>query len=120
MMNPKPISVVSFAVLFFTTCCLEAESISLWLAIALILLSGTVLIWSMYRMNWMDPMGGEEEDMNCDDMTYYQEQLERKGITKRMLDMNNFSDLTAEELQRIVDSVHLEKKEYGTVIELDA
>lgn len=44
------------------------------------------------------------------DMSYYQEQLERKGITKEMLDMDNFIGLTARELQSIVDNVNLKEK----------
>lgn len=44
------------------------------------------------------------------DMSYYQKQLERKGITKEMLDMDRFIGLTARELQSIVDSVQLIKK----------
>lgn len=41
------------------------------------------------------------------DMSFYQKQLEKKGITKDMLDMDNFAGLTARELQKIVDSVWL-------------
>lgn len=51
--------------------------------------------------------------MNYDfngDMSYYQEQLAEKGITKEMLDMDNFIGLTARELQSIVDNVNLKKK----------
>ena len=44
------------------------------------------------------------------DMAYYQRQLEEKGITKEMLDMDNFAGLTARELQSIVDSAQLKKK----------
>lgn len=44
------------------------------------------------------------------DMSFYQKQLEKKGITKDMLDMDNFAGLTAMELQRIVDSARLTKK----------
>ena len=44
------------------------------------------------------------------DMSFYQKQLEKKGITKDMLDMDNFAGLTAMELQRIVDSARLAKK----------
>lgn len=43
------------------------------------------------------------------DMSYYQEQLARKGITKDMFDMNKYVGLTARELQSIVDSVQLKK-----------
>lgn len=45
------------------------------------------------------------------DMKYYQDQLVAKGITKDMLNMDNYSGLTARELQSIVDSVQLVKKE---------
>ena len=44
------------------------------------------------------------------DMSYYQEQLEMKGITKDMLDMDNYTGLTAMELQSIVDNVELRKQ----------
>lgn len=45
------------------------------------------------------------------DMKYYQDQLAKKGITKDMLNMDNYAGLTARELQSIVDSVQLVKKE---------
>lgn len=45
------------------------------------------------------------------DMSYYQKQLARKGITKEMFNMDNYAGLTAMELQSIVDSVRLVKKE---------
>lgn len=45
------------------------------------------------------------------DMKYYQDQLSKKGITKDMLNMDNYAGLTARELQSIVDSVQLVKKE---------
>lgn len=45
------------------------------------------------------------------DMEYYQRQLAAKGITKEMLDMDNYAGLTARELQGIVDSVQLKSKE---------
>lgn len=45
------------------------------------------------------------------DMAFYQRQLARKGITKEMFDMDQFAGLTARELQSIVDSVSLKKKE---------
>lgn len=48
------------------------------------------------------------------DMSYYQDQLARKGISKEMLDMDNFAGLTARELQSIVDSARLVKKEEKT------
>lgn len=45
------------------------------------------------------------------DMKYYQDQLAVKGITKEMFNMDNYAGLTARELQGIVDSVQLVKKE---------
>ena len=45
------------------------------------------------------------------DMKYYQNQLAVKGITKEMFNMDNYVGLTARELQSIVDSVQLMKKE---------
>ncbi len=45
------------------------------------------------------------------DLKFYQDQLARKGITKEMLDMDRYIGLTARELQSIVDSVYLKKKE---------
>lgn len=45
------------------------------------------------------------------DMAYYQNQLAAKGITKEMLDMNNYAGLTARELQAIVDHTFLKNKE---------
>ena len=50
-----------------------------------------------------------EPDFNGD-MSYYQDQLSRKGISKEMLDMDNFIGLTASELQSIVDSVVVRNK----------
>lgn len=44
------------------------------------------------------------------DMSYYQEQLAKKGITKEMFNMDKYAGLTARELQGIVDSVQLVKK----------
>ncbi len=44
------------------------------------------------------------------DMSYYQEQLAKKGITKEMFNMDKYAGLTARELQSIVDSVQLVKK----------
>ncbi len=44
------------------------------------------------------------------DMAFYQSQLAAKGITKEMLNMDNYAGLTARELQGIVDSVRLKKK----------
>jgi len=44
------------------------------------------------------------------DMSYYQDQLAAKGITKEMFDMDNFVGLTARELQSIVDSLRLKKE----------
>ncbi len=49
-------------------------------------------------------MGITEYDYNGD-MSYYQDQLARKGITKEMLDMDNYAGLTASELQGIVNSI---------------
>lgn len=45
------------------------------------------------------------------DMSYYQNQLAKKGITKEMLDMDNYVGLTARELQSIVDSAEIVEKE---------
>lgn len=45
------------------------------------------------------------------DMKYYQDQLTKKGISKEMLDMDNYAGLTARELQSIVDNARLVKKE---------
>lgn len=45
------------------------------------------------------------------DMNFFQDQLAAKGITKDMLNMDNYAGLTARELQSIVDSVQLVKKE---------
>lgn len=44
------------------------------------------------------------------DMSYYQNQLAAKGITKQMLDMDNFAGLTASELQSIVDSARIVRR----------
>ena len=45
-----------------------------------------------------------------DDMSYYQEQLAKKGIIKEMFNMDKYAGLTARELQSIVDSVQLVSK----------
>lgn len=45
------------------------------------------------------------------DMKYYQDQLAAKGITKEMLDMDNYVWLTARELQNIVDGARIVRKE---------
>lgn len=45
------------------------------------------------------------------DMKFFQDQLAKKGITKEMFDMDRFAGCTASELQNIVDSVRLKKKE---------
>lgn len=45
------------------------------------------------------------------DMSYYQGQLLKKGITKEMLDMDKYIGLTATELQGIVDNTHIVRKE---------
>lgn len=44
-------------------------------------------------------------------MEYYQNQLEKKGITKEMLNMDNYIGLTSEELQSIVDGAYIKKNE---------
>ena len=44
------------------------------------------------------------------DMKFVQDPLAEKGITKEMLNMDNFAGLTARELQNIVDSARLKKK----------
>ena len=49
-------------------------------------------------------MGITEYDYDGD-MSYYQNQLAKKGITKEMFDMDNYAGLTASELQGIVDSI---------------
>lgn len=41
------------------------------------------------------------------DMSYYQDQLAKKGITKEMLNMDNYAGLTAMELQSIVDCARI-------------
>lgn len=41
------------------------------------------------------------------DMQFYQKQLMKKGITKDLLNMDNYAGLTARELQNIVDSARL-------------
>lgn len=41
------------------------------------------------------------------DMEYFQRQLAAKGITKEMLDMDNYAGLTFKELHGIVDGAHL-------------
>lgn len=51
-----------------------------------------------------------EYDYNGD-MRFYQDQLARKGITKEMLDMEDFVGLTARELQNIVDGAYIINKE---------
>lgn len=47
-------------------------------------------------------------------MVFYQNQLLKKGITKEMLDMDNFVGLTARELQSIVDSAKIVRKGSGS------
>lgn len=44
------------------------------------------------------------------DMAYFQNQLLEKGITKEMLDMDNYAGLTHRELQSIVNSVQLKEE----------
>lgn len=41
------------------------------------------------------------------DMKFYQDQLAAKGITKEMFNMDNYTGLTARELQGIVNSVRV-------------
>lgn len=43
------------------------------------------------------------------DMSYYQNQLLKKGITKSMFNMDNYAGLTAHELQALVNSIELKK-----------
>ena len=45
------------------------------------------------------------------DMKFFQDQLAKKGITKEMLDMDNYAGLTFRQLQSIVDSAKIVKKE---------
>lgn len=45
------------------------------------------------------------------DMSYFQDQLAQKGITKDMFNMDDYVGLTASELQNIVDSLRLVRKE---------
>ncbi len=47
---------------------------------------------------------------SCGHFEIFQDQLAAKGITKEMLNMDNFAGLTARELQNIVDSARLKKK----------
>lgn len=49
------------------------------------------------------------------DMSYFQDQLAKKGITKEMLDMDNYAGLTERELQSIVDNARIKKKEKANV-----
>lgn len=48
------------------------------------------------------------------DMSYFQNQLTAKGITKEMFDMDNYAGLTFKELQGIVDSLQSKKREEAT------
>lgn len=48
------------------------------------------------------------------DMSYFQNQLAQKGITKEMFNMDDYAGLTARELQSIVDSLELVRKESKT------
>lgn len=60
----------------------------------------------------IDGLGFYDYDYDYDgDMSYYQNQLAAKGITKEMLNMDNYIGLTARELQSIVNCVQLKKKE---------
>ena len=45
------------------------------------------------------------------DMEYYQKQLEKKGITKEMFDITDYAGLTPRELQNLVNSLRLVRKE---------
>ncbi len=58
-------------------------------------------------------MGITEYDYDGE-MSYYQNQLARKGITKEMFDMDNYVGLTASELQGIVDSIRVEPVAAGS------
>ena len=53
------------------------------------------------------------------DMSYYQKQLEEKGITKDMLNMDMYVGLTAMELQSKVDHAYLRKKEVQTMPDIE-
>ena len=44
------------------------------------------------------------------DMSFYQDQLEKKGITKEMLDMDRFVGLTHRELQGIVNNARIVRR----------
>ncbi len=57
-------------------------------------------------------MGITEYDYDGD-MSYYQNQLARKGITKEMFDMDNYAGLTTSELQGIVDSIRAVPQSVG-------
>ncbi len=48
------------------------------------------------------------------DMAYFQKQLARKGITKDMLNMDNFAGLTARELQAIVNAARVVIRKDGS------
>lgn len=51
------------------------------------------------------------DDLDYDgDMCYFQEQLLAKGITKEIFDLDNFVGLTKNELQNLVDSIHLKSR----------
>lgn len=53
----------------------------------------------------------QEHEMDYEgSMEFFQNQLAAKGITKEMLNMDNFAGLTARELQNIVNSARLKKK----------
>lgn len=45
------------------------------------------------------------------DMSFYQNQLLKKGITKEMFDLDNYAGLTAHELQSLVNSLELKPKD---------
>lgn len=44
------------------------------------------------------------------DIKYYQDQLSKKGISKEMLNMDNYAGCSARELQSIVDNAKIVEK----------
>lgn len=66
--------------------------------------------WQYLGMGRKESNNGVEYDYSGD-MSYFQRQLAKKGITKGMLDMDNYIGLTAAELQGIVDSANIVRKE---------
>ena len=59
--------------------------------------------------NLKERMNSNMEDYSGD-MSFYQNQLAKKGISKEQFDMDNFVGLTSEELQNLVDHVNLKSK----------